>query len=200
MKGEFTLKLLELISESAGEVGDLLGAFLASGYGASVSRMEYNLANARRKRGNSAEKRKEFFKLQRRYYNLLSWLKEDDLVAEKRKRNSKFFELTPKGWLKLEDLKSRRESSLPRPKYSKLIGEKLVIVTFDIPEPESRKRYWLRSVLKNIDFEMLQKSVWIGKVKIPKELLEDLHKLIISQFVDIFEVSRRGSLRRVDRD
>ena len=58
MKGEFTLNLLELISESVSEVGDLLGAFLASGYGASISRMEYNLANARWKRGNSTEKRK----------------------------------------------------------------------------------------------------------------------------------------------
>ena len=72
-----------------------------------------------------------------------------------------------------------------------------MIVVFDVPEKERRKRDWLRSVLKRLELKMVQKSVWIGKVKIPKELLDDLFNLKLLDYVEIFEVSKSGSLRQL---
>ena len=48
-----------------------------------------------------------------------------------------------------------------------------------------------------MNFRILQKSVWIGKVKIPKEFIDDLKELNMINYVEIFEISRGGSLRQV---
>ena len=44
---------------------------------------------------------------------------------------------------------------------------------------------------------MIQKSVWIGKVKIPKEFLDDLFKLRLIDYIEIFEISKAGSLKNL---
>ena len=72
-----------------------------------------------------------------------------------------------------------------------------MIVSFDVPEKEKRKRGWLRSTLKNLGFRMLQKSVWIGKVKIPEAYLEDLKRLRLLSYIEIFAISKRGTIRHI---
>ena len=86
---------------------------------------------------------------------------------------------------------------MPTKKYKKEKGEKTAIIIFDIPENERRKRNWVREALKNMDFKMVQKSVWIGKIKIPKEFLNNLEVLELLDFVKIFEISKTGSLETV---
>ena len=71
---------------------------------------------------------------------------------------------------------------------------KTCVIIFDIPEIEKYKRDLLRDALKKIGLRMLQKSVWIGKYDIPKELIDYLRRLQIIEYVQIFEVSRAGSL------
>ena len=44
---------------------------------------------------------------------------------------------------------------------------------------------------------MIHKSVWIGKEKIPQELIIDLEELKILNFVEIFEVTKQGTLKKV---
>jgi hypothetical protein len=44
---------------------------------------------------------------------------------------------------------------------------------------------------------MVQKSVWVGKTKIPQDFLDDLFKLKLVDFVEIFEISRTGSLKHL---
>ena len=72
-----------------------------------------------------------------------------------------------------------------------------MIFAFDVPEKEKRKRGWLRTVLRRLDFTMIQKSVWVGKSKIPQEFLEDIYRFKMVDFVEIFEVSKTGSLRHI---
>ncbi len=45
---------------------------------------------------------------------------------------------------------------------------------------------------------MAQKSVWIGKTKVPQKFLNDLDDLDISDYVEIFTVNKSGSLRKLD--
>ena len=74
---------------------------------------------------------------------------------------------------------------------------RLVIVAFDIPERVRRYRDWFRSVLENLGLTMIQKSVWMGKIKIPKALIDDLAELKLIDFVEIFEVGNEGSLTHI---
>ncbi len=71
------------------------------------------------------------------------------------------------------------------------------IVLFDIPEKESAQRAWLREVLKNLKFTMLQKSVWVGNSSLPEEFMNDLRARGIDKFVEILAVTKSGTLRQL---
>jgi len=113
---------------------------------------------------------------------------------------SKRFYLTTRGENKLLELNNLfSDCSLSRNyPVSEEGGYKIVI--FDIPERLSCQRIWLRSVLTNLGFKMLQKSVWIGDNKIPKELIKDFSKLKLLDYIEIFEVVKRGSLKIEERE
>lgn len=197
MKGEIILKILEVIEDMVVGTADLLDAILSSGYGASYGKLNYKLSKRQRERESKLTER-EFKKQERqKYYNLLFYLKRAGLIEEKNKDSKKFFILTKKGKDKLMLLKNKNNEKLPDFFYEKEKSSKFTIVIFDIPETERRKRDWLRVVLKNLNFKMIQKSVWIGKVKIPKEFLDDLFKLKLIDFVEVFEISKTGSLERL---
>lgn len=194
MKGEIILKILEVIEGMVVGTADVLDAILSSSYGASYGKLNYEISKRQRERQSNLIER-EFKKQERqKYYNLLFYLKKAGLIEERNKDNKKFFILTKKGKNKLTLLKNKNNEKLPKFSYEKEKGSKFTIVIFDIPETERRKRDWLRVVLRNLDFKMIQKSVWIGKVKIPKEFLDDLFKLKLIDFVEVFEISKTGSL------
>lgn len=88
---------------------------------------------------------------------------------------------------------------MPNPSYVKEDDRRSTIVAFDVPERFKEKRHWLRSVLKNLGLRMVQKSVWLGKVKIPREFIDDLKKLKILDFVEIFGITKGGTLEEVDK-
>ena len=99
----------------------------------------------------------------------------------------------------MEKLRVQKSKSLPdNGRYKTESDDELKIIIFDIPEEERQKRDWLRSVLKNLKFSMLQKSVWVGKGKLPKEFINDLSKYKIISYVDIFAISKYGSLRKLE--
>ena len=131
----------------------------------------------------------------RRYDNLVYRLKQQGLLEVVEKEGKKFFRLTSEGKRKLA--KSREVPSLPSTHYETKKDERFVIVMFDIPEQERKKRAWLRAVLINLGFSMAQKSVWIGKVRIPQTLIDDLVKLNLDDFVEIFQVTKTGNLKHV---
>ena len=70
----------------------------------------------------------------------------------------------------------------------KPIGNTKVMVLFDIPEKKRKTRSWLRLQLKLWDFEMLQRSVWLGKGPLPKEFTDRLYLLGIYECVKIFKI------------
>ena len=197
MKGEIILKILEVIEGMAVGTADFLDVVLSSGYGASYSKLNYELSKRQRERESKLTERESKKQERQKYYNLLFYLKKSRLIEERNKDNKNFFILTKKGRDKLTLLKNKNNEKLPKNFYEKEKNSKFTIVIFDIPEIERRKRDWLRVVLKNLDLKMIQKSVWVGKVKIPKEFLDDLFKLKLIDFVEVFEISKTGSLERL---
>ncbi|TSC82631.1 MAG: hypothetical protein G01um101420_154 [Parcubacteria group bacterium Gr01-1014_20] len=194
-KGEITVKILEFIFKTAETSFDIFNAILSSGYGASYSEMGYRLRQNERKRSIEETKRQRT----QNYHNILYKLKKDGLILEAKKDGKKVIAITPKGKAKLANLRDilSKNRKIPSAHYKKESQPFFTIVVFDIPEKERRSRDWLREVLKNLGLEMIQKSVWIGKIKIPKELASDIFKLKLENYVEIFQISKTGSLKHL---
>ena len=96
--------------------------------------------------------------------------------------------------------KDSEQQQLPTINYQSSRGPKLVIIAYDIPETERRMRDWIRSALEFLGLTAVQKSMWAGKVILPQEFVDDLVKMGIFKYVDIFEVTKGGTLKKVEKE
>ncbi|MBM3257525.1 MAG: hypothetical protein FJY98_04380 [Candidatus Liptonbacteria bacterium] len=196
MHGQFTLELLKKIAERANEYGELLEVFLLSGPGAATPRIRKRRGELKWRiasRENREQIREKQRKIKRRFYSLIQWLEKDGLVTRRGKRK---ICITKQGFAYLKRLEARKEREIIRT-YPTERSTTLIMVAFDIPEQEKEKRVWLRGVLRELGFSLLQKSLWIGKIKIPEELLEDISRRGLGNRVEIFEITKQGSLREI---
>ncbi|MBI5220352.1 MAG: CRISPR-associated endonuclease Cas2 [Candidatus Liptonbacteria bacterium] len=199
MKGDITLKILEIISETLLAVGDVAVAILESPYGASAGQMGRVADRRQWERERNKRLTEEELLAHRRFSNLMSNLKRQGFVAEREQNNKKLLALTRRGKLMLDRLRARHEQpGLPSAKsYDSESTNRWVIVAFDIPEKQRHKRRWFRDVLRTLDLQMIQKSVWLGKIKIPRSLLRDIKNLKLAEYIEIFEVTKTGSLEHL---
>lgn len=191
-KGELLLKALEIIEAFTYDAADFIDAFLSS------SKSNYlALRNFKPKYHKTlAETIREQKQEKQQLYELLCRLKKQGLARKVNYKNKNVFKITQKGKEKKMDLQMRLAVQMPYKRYKVERATELVIITFDVLEKEKNKREWLRAVLKNFGFRMLQKSVWIGKVKIPTDFIEDLKKLNLLSSVEIFAVSKTGTIKQ----
>lgn len=165
----------------------LFAAIVDSPYGASPRQIERRAQELRE--GLTGRSKDDLRKRRTNFYSYLSHLQKDGLIERRQRKWS----ITSRGKEKYKALLKR----LPGTKYQKEIDTTLKIVIFDIPEKQRRKREWLRSRLVDLGFRMIQKSVWAGKVKLPEEFIKDLQELDLFRYVEIFTISKSGSLRQV---
>jgi DNA-binding PadR family transcriptional regulator len=194
MKGKIRFKILEFISEAAQTADDILFAFSLP-YGTSLSRMLY-LTERRRDQKERIISIKIDKRIKRNFNDFFYRLKKDNLISDTKEKKG-YFQLTPKG---KESLEMLRLNYLPVYKYniSKNDDGALKIIIFDIPEKESRKRLWLRCALRNLNFKMIQKSVWVGKANLPQQFIKDLEQIDILLFIEIFSITKKGSLKHLE--
>ena len=181
-----TEKILEIIWEGVVTTGEVIATILESGYGASYSKLDKNFREKQRRKVRRELIRQE----QQRFYSLLSKLKSEGFIQSKSKR----WKITISGKRKLKSLRESEVNQLPSRNYRREGSPEIVVVTFDIPEREKHKRRWLGSTLQALGFTRFQKSVWIGKVKIPEEFIEDLRFMKIDRCVHIFSAGRLGTI------
>jgi len=188
MRGEKRLRILNFLENAGYTIGDLFLIFTLP-YGTSIGKglkMVEKFYQERESREIDQEERL-------RFYDLLYHLRKEGLITSAKIKGKKIFQLTNKGKEKLEKLRLRKSASGYEIKTDNL----LKIIIFDIPEKQRRMRAWLREALINLEFNMLQKSVWVGKTKIPEEFIHQLKKLNLLPFVEIFEISKTGSLKQI---
>ncbi len=197
MRGDKTIRILRALKDSALDSKSLFEVFLSAGYGASAGRIKYlmHAENQRRQRDKSLFE--DFVREKQRFYNFVNYLKDDGIISETAGNNKKWYHIAEKGKKKLLALLTLRENIIPLPQYPKIDNKTFTIVTFDIPEKEKRKREWLRAVLKRLGYKAIQRSVLLGKTKIPQSLLDDLLRLRMVEYVEIFEITKTGSLRHL---
>lgn len=138
----------------------------------------------------------DIYRKRQNFYSLMNRLKRDGLVVKKGERRGSDWHITKAGIKHLGQLKEKPRlfAKLPNRGYVKKDSTSLVIVTFDVPERERRKRNWLRIQLIALGFEMLQKSVWIGKVQIPDNFMMDMRQHEVIPYVHILSVNKSGSI------
>lgn len=188
------MKVLELLCDTAMTQVDFWGAVLSAGYGASSSKIEYEYQKRRKANDKKQFQVQDLKERRKRLLVYISKMKHDGLIKE---LTDNKFTISAKGIKKLAQLKIK--NSLPNRHYPITDKGNSIIISFDVPEKFRRKRDWLREVIRNLGFTMVHQSVWIGNIKIPKTFLIDLEKLKILECVEIFEISKTGTLKKIDK-
>jgi DNA-binding transcriptional regulator PaaX len=153
----------------------------------SASQLRRNLENIS---GTYNAEVEEARRMHHRYDMMICRLKQDGLLKQD-------ISLTQKG-LRFVTQFLKHKPSIPVPSSYEPEAEKgVVLVSFDIPEKQRKYRAWLRDVLRQLNFEMLHKSVWFGNTKIPKSLLKDLRDFRLASFIEILEISKQGTIEKV---
>ena len=75
--------------------------------------------------------------------------------------------------------------------FSHVVLPNKVLIIFDIPETKRKGRGWIRNQIKEWDFKMVQKSVWIGYGPLPKEFTERLKSLKVSEGVRVYNLRKK---------
>ncbi len=130
----------------------------------------------------------------RRFRNFLGYLRDEGLVSSRKKPDGLLWRITTKGKKKLKILEVRNHMAGLGERSKPIVSS--VIVSYDIPEEFRHERNWVRSVLKTADFTMVQRSVWIGKRRLPEEFFSLLKERGLLETIHVFEVGKHGTLRR----
>jgi DNA-binding PadR family transcriptional regulator len=189
-KGDLIIKVLDILQKSAETTVDIIDIFTSSYYESYRKMRRSMLYGSPKFKTDWAE---EYLKTQQ-FYSLLNKLKNQGFIKKEGKNKKTIWSITQKGLEKLKIIKEKRKLNIDYPKEK---GDKLIIITFDIPEQEKHKREWLRSVLVALDFKLLQKSVWIGKTQIPQDFLNDLKDQKMLNYVHIFKISKSGTINKL---
>ena len=189
-KGERALRILEILAQGTAATFALMMAFAPG--------ITYSMVQGMKK---APKEINDFFNDERKknkFYSLLSYLQKTGLITKERGGIKTKWRLTDKGREKSKELKRRISNAktplLFIPDYQAEKSDKLVVIIFDIPEKEKFKQNWFRRVLKNLGLSLIQKSVWMGYIKIPTELIKDIKKLNLLPYIKIFSVIEIGNL------
>lgn len=186
-----TEKILEILQEGAENTVGLLDAF-TSGYSESYRKLRRYKNHPPRFKTDWSD----MYHKSQKFYSLLYQLQKQGLVEKKKQNKNSFWQIKNAGIEKLKKIRTMKTFSVSSINYREE-QDNLKIIAFDIPAKEDRKRHWLRAVLKRLGFTMLQKSVWVGKKKIPENFLRDLKERDMLDYVHILGISKTGSLREI---
>lgn len=96
----------------------------------------------------------------------VSKLKQRGWIENKKIQDKTYYSLTNEGRIRHLIYSSKT--------FSRIRGKQATIVIFDIPEEKRTFRNFIRGLLKQMDFTMLQKSVFITPYILPEEFFEIL--------------------------
>lgn len=194
MKGEVTLAILNIAARATLGIEQLFEATVRAGYGASMGKIHREFEKIDERNERVIAKIMTDQRTRIRYSKMINYLLRDGLLEQKRDGG---IVLSPRGEKQRAVLLKRKERDFPSAHYTCGTSTHYAIVIFDIPERERVKRTWLRAALHHIGLHMIQRSVWIGKTRIPKKFLEDLRTLRLLDYVEIFAITKAGTLKHI---
>lgn len=69
-------------------------------------------------------------------------------------------------------------------------SKKDLLVVFDIPEDRKAEREWFRKQLKMFNYEMVQKSIWLGPSPLPKEFTDYVKSIGMKKYIKTFKLKQ----------
>lgn len=102
-----------------------------------------------------------------------------------------YYEAKRRGLIRIRDdgspeLSEKAQQGIKPFQPKKLKGASVMVV-FDIPELEARKRQWFRLLLRELKFEQIQKSVWTSEYDCFEVLSAGIIEQRLENYVRIFE-------------
>jgi len=188
MRGDLKYKILNTIEDKIVDLVDLQIAILKSGYGASSNKMEYEFSLRRKNRERYEIRREKIQESKIRLQKYISKLKADGLL----RLDGVEIRLTSNGIKQLVILRKKLLKDIPQEP-----SPNLVILSYDFPVRDRILRDRVREILKILDFKMIHQSLWVGKIKIPKELLKYLEEIEALKYIEILEVTKQGTLEKI---
>ncbi len=67
---------------------------------------------------------------------------------------------------------------------------KNLILMYDVIEEKKKERDWFRRQLKNFDYIMIQRSVWVGPSPLPKEFLDYVKAIGLQEHLKTFKLAK----------
>ena len=185
-RGELTRSILEILAVRSQRFIDINTILLSSGCASISPRgMDFQIRQLEKAREKMSLEQEQRQKLS----SLIYKLKKEGLIQT----GDRGWQITRLGLNKIKELKNKL---LKRPNYKKEKDDLLKIFAFDVPERCKNDRDWIRLVLKELGFEMLQKSLWVGRIKLPQEFIEDLQRKGLIDYIKILAVSKAGNLKQ----
>lgn len=189
-------KILELLQPKAGVTVDLLGAFLTSRSGSYRKYHRFLRHGPRQFKTDWSD----WYRKRRQFFNTLNYLRREGLIIKNKKKNTSSWFITKRGKERFKLIRVRKKDPFSKKftEFNALRGGGITIVAFDIPEQKRRARDWIRVCLGEMEFRMLQKSVWVSRGNvIDEDFIHALRERDLLEYVHIFSVNRRGTIRRV---
>jgi DNA-binding transcriptional regulator PaaX len=113
------------------------------------------------------------------FNNAINQLHKSNWIEKKRYKDDTFYQLTKRGEIK--------QILLNLKKYSRIRSDRATIVIFDIPEQKRTYRNAVRRLLKDMDFTMLQKSVFITPNSLPDLFYDYLREMKLLEYFQFVE-------------
>lgn len=120
----------------------------------------------------------------RSFTKFLSYLRGQGYIKIPTGESVGSIQLTPKG-IKKAFRGRAQEKALKRRKDGKMI-----MLMFDIPERKAGARWVLRNALGLLDYQMLQKSVWVSDKDVLQETERVLRECDINPHVNVFVIEK----------
>ena len=188
---ELMLAALQFQAEGLLEIGDILFAMPAR-----VQKGTNRIPAYRRQwfRTNWAAAYRD----KKQFYDRLHYMKKQGLVIKRGVAGTSRWALTKQGKDHLRAYRKSRADpfSSSHIRFPAPQGGGMTIISFDIPEKERRKRDWIRRCLVEMDFEPLQKSVWVAQGGAHEDFIHALRERKLLHAVHIFAVTKQGTIQK----
>lgn len=138
----------------------------------------------------------DMYRSRQQFYMTLHQLQRQGLVVRTGPRRKSRWFLTKLGKKRVKSYRERRQDQFSSSftSFEKPHGKGLVVVVFDIPEKERKKRDWIRACLVGMNFKKLQKSVWVTRGRIPEDFFSALRDRDLLENVHIFSAAKHGTI------
>lgn len=93
--------------------------------------------------------------------------------------------------------KTKKKHSVPKRRYLKSFSSnfkkdapKNLLLMYDIPHAQKKERDWFRRQLKNFNFIMIQKSVWVGPSPLSEDFSDYLKRIGLQKEFKTFKLAK----------